>query len=126
MPATRRRLLATAGLAAWPADRSVAGDSLAVLGYRLRRLLSGANSAHHIAAAYLAGIAETDYRRAAVDLGMPAILAPTDRIVGMDGLRAFLGSRIRADFATGAVIDVDGWRLSRTEVGACLLAASVT
>jgi len=88
-------------------------------------MLSGATSARRVAAAYLAGVGKTDMRRAALDLDMPAVLAPLDLIPGTTAARAWLGSRIRADFATGEVVDVDGWRLSRTEVGACLLVAGV-
>ena len=68
---------------------------------------------------------ETDVFRAAEALEMDAVLAPLDGIAGTAAAREFLGRRIRAVFAAGAVLNVDGWRLSRTEVGACLLAASV-
>ena len=99
-----------------------AEDDLTALGRRLAGLLRGVESAKHIAAAYLGG---TDWRRAALDLDMPAVLATASRLTGPDALRAWLGERIRADFAAGAVIDVDGWRLSRTEVGACVLTLGV-
>jgi hypothetical protein len=125
MGATRRWLLAAAGLAAIPAVRTHAADDMTVQARRLTGMLNHPESAHRIAAAYLAGTGKTDSRRAALELDMPAVLAPMDRIAGVTASRAFLGARIRADFEAGAVIDVDGWRLSRTEVGACLLVASV-
>jgi hypothetical protein len=125
MRATRRGLLAAAGLAVLPVTRTRAADRLEVLARRLIGLLGRPDSARHIAAAYLAGIEKTNWRRAALDLDMPEVLAPMDRITGTTASRAWLGSRIRADFEAGAVIDVDGWRLSRTEVGACLLVAGV-
>jgi hypothetical protein len=114
-----------AGLAALPAGTAPAEDDLAVLGRRLRGLLSGPDSARHVAEAYLAGLGGIGWRDAALDLGMPAVLAPASGIVEPDTLRAWLGERIREDFAMGAVIDVDGWRLSRTEVGACVVTLGV-
>ena len=125
MTATRRGLLLMAGLLAVPDGGTRTEDNLAVLGRRLRGLLNGPGSARRIAAAYLAGVGAPDYRHAAVDLDMAEVLAPANGIAGATALRTWMGTRIRADFETGAVIDVDGWRLSRTEVGACLLAASV-
>jgi hypothetical protein len=98
---------------------------LEVLGHRLKGLLGRPDSARHIAATYLDGSGQTDWRRAAVDLDIPAVFAPMHRIAGTTASRAWLGSRIRADFEAGAIIGVDGWRLSRTEVGACLLVAGV-
>ncbi len=56
---------------------------------------------------------------------MPVVLAPIAGIVDADRLRTWLGARIRQDFAAGTTIDVAGWRLSRTEVGACVLAFGV-
>ena len=59
---------------------------------------------------------------------MPADLR---RRLGPDALasRARLGRRIdklcRGDFAAGDVVSVDGWLLSRTEAGLCVLAALV-
>jgi hypothetical protein len=129
--ATRRLLLATGtaaflgGIAALPARSAMATDLTAARGRRLAGLLTRPDTARDIAAAYLAGIGETDARRAAAALDMEAVLAPLDDMAGTSASREFLGARIRADFAAGAVLDVDGWRLSRTEVGACLLVASV-
>ena len=60
--------------------------------------------------------------RAALRLDMPAVLSPFDTIVEPEAARRWLGERIRGDFGIGAIIDVDDWRLSRTEVGACVLA----
>ena len=145
MAATRRRFLAVAGLAAMPAavaglaamPAAVAGlaampaavatapDGMTVLGHRLTGLLRHPSTARRIAGAYLAGTGHADPRQAALDLDMPSVLAPIHRIAGSAASRAWLGARIRADFAAGAVLDVDGWRLSRTEVGACLLVAGV-
>jgi hypothetical protein len=122
MRATRRRLLTVAGWAALPAGLVFSTDGpVTPLARRLTLLLREPESARRIAAAWLASIGETDPRRAARDLDMEKILAPLDGIAGTTA-RAWLGARIRADFAEGAVLDVDGWRLSRTEVGACLLA----
>ena len=123
MRATRRALMTIIGLTAAGART---GDRLSDQGHRLKRMLGRPESARHIAAAYLSSVGMTDSRRAALDLNMPGVLAPMDRIAEVAASRAWLGSRIRADFAAGAVIDVDGWRLSRTEVGACLLVADVT
>jgi hypothetical protein len=125
MKATRRGFLMAAGLAALPAGTAPAEDDLAVLGRRLRGLLSGPDPARHVAEVYLAGLGGIGWRDAALDLGMPALLAPASGIVEPDALRTWLGARIREDFAVGAVIGVDGWRLSRTEVGACVLASGV-
>jgi hypothetical protein len=123
MAATRRVLLAAAGCAALPAQRGFPGDEPTRQGRHLKGLLRGSHSAHLVAAAYMAGIGRTDMRRAAQDLDMRSVLAPLDLSGSPAASRAWLGARIRADFAEGAVIDVDGWRLSRTEVGACLLVA---
>jgi hypothetical protein len=125
MAATRRRLLAVVGLASLPPRRTIAGDGIATQRRRLARLTRKAEPARRIAKAYLAGIGATDAHRAALDLDMPFVLAPLDQIAGTAAARAWLGSRIRADFGEGAVIDVDGWRLSRTEVGVCLMIADM-
>jgi hypothetical protein len=125
MRATRRRLLTVAGWAALPAGLVSTDDPVTPLARRLTGLLREPESARRIAAAWLASIGETDPRRAARDLDMEKILAPLDGIAGTTAARAWLGARIRADFAEGAVLDVDGWRLSRTEVGACLLATGM-
>jgi len=122
MPTTRRGFLVAAGIAALPITPAPADDALAALGRRLAGLLGGVASARHVAAVYLNG---TDWRRAALALEMPAVLAPASAILEPDALRTWLGARIRADFETGAVIDVAGWRLSRTEVGACVLTSGV-
>ena len=120
---TRRGFLAVAGLAMLPANGPQASDALAIQGQSLARLISLPAAARHIAAIYLAGIRETDWRRAASELNMEAVLASANRLEDTETTRAWLGARIRADFHEGAVLDVDGWRLSRTEVGACVLAA---
>lgn len=86
-------------------------------GRRLRDLLQHPRSARAVAAAWRAN------PRSATDLDPRATLAPLARIDDPATARAWLGARIRADFVTGAVLDVDGWVLSRTEVAACLLAA---
>jgi len=125
MVATRRRFLVVAALAALPADQAPAGDRMTVMALRLTELVSGTTAARRIAATYLAEVPETDFRRAAIGLDMPAVLAPAEGTMETFALRTWLGARIRADFEMGAVIDVAGWRLSRTEVGACLLVASV-
>jgi hypothetical protein len=125
MATTRRRLLMATGFATLEVTTTHADGRLARHGRRLARLLRGPESARGIADAYLAGVGEINAHRAATALNMGAVLAPLDRIQGQVAARAFLGARIRADFADGAVIEVDGWRLSRTEVGACLLAADV-
>jgi hypothetical protein len=123
MRATRRWLMAAAGLAAIPIAPGT--NDLTVQGRRLVGLLHRPESARRIAVAYLSGIGASDARRAAMDLNMETALAPLNQIAGATAARAWLGSQIRADFEAGAVIDLDGWRLSRTEVGACLLVASV-
>lgn len=125
MRATRRGLLAVAGLAAMSATGARADDRLARHGRRLRGMLDQPDSAHRVSDAYLTGIGNPDWRSAALALEMPAVLAPMEQVTGRAAARAWLGSRIRSDFAAGAVIDVDGWQLSRTEVGACLLVAGV-
>jgi hypothetical protein len=125
MRATRRRLLAVAGCAALPMIWARAADPLVVLARRLSDSLGRPAAAHHIAAAYLAGIGGVDWRRAALDLDMPAILAPMEHIAGVAEARAWLEWRVRADFEAGAVMDVDGWRLSRVEVGTCVLVTGV-
>jgi hypothetical protein len=127
---TRRDILTVAGLAVLPIggasahDRSPGGD-LVAHGRRLTELMTLPEAARKIAAVYLGGISETDWRQAAIDLEMPAVLAPSAEISETGTLRAWMGARIRADFDAGAIISVDGWRLSRTEVGACVLIAGV-
>jgi len=125
MSATRRMLLVAFGMTALPVVTARGGDDLADLGRRLKGLLNDPDAARRVATAYLTDIEATDFRRAAADLGMPALLAPAGRISETSALRSWLGARIRHDFATGWVIDVAGWRLSRTEVGACLLVAAL-
>ena len=125
MTSRRRDLLGAAGCAMLAASSPPVDDGLAVLGRRLTGLLSNPRSARHIAEAYMGGTGESDFRRAAIDLDMPAVLFAAAGIVTERALRTWLGTRIRADFATGAVLDVDGWRLSRTEVGVSLMVASV-
>ena len=124
MAVTRRGLLAAVGLAALPVAQI--GDRLSSQRRRLARLTRTAEPPHRIARAYLAATgAHRTALGAALDLDMPRVLAPLEQIAGAASARAWLGARIRADFAEGAVIDVDGWRLSRTEVGACLLIADM-
>ena len=125
MRGTRRRLLAAAGCAALPVTRAHAADPLDALARRLNDLLGRPAAAHRIAGAWLAGAGGVDWRRAALDLDMLAILAPMERIVGVAEARAWLASRVRADFEAGAVVDVNGWRLSRAEVGTCVLVTGV-
>jgi hypothetical protein len=123
MAATRRGVLGFL-LAVSPAAR-VAGDDTARHARRLSELLASPPAAHSIAAAYLRGVGLADSARAANALRIDTVLAPLDHISDDTAARAYLGRCIRDDFAAGAVIEVDGWRLSRTEVGACLLVASV-
>jgi hypothetical protein len=123
MTATRRTLLLAVGALAMPFREVRAEDDLVMLGRRLAGLLNGPVAARHVATAYLGETGETDFRHAAEALGMPAALAPAREISGTQALRTWLGARIRADFEMGAVIEVDGWRLSRTEVGACVVVA---
>ena len=123
---TRRQVLAAAGLAAaglelLAGNLAPADDAITARGRTLAAMLRLPAAADRIAAAYLAETCETDWRRAAARLDMAAVLAPMDP----RDARTWLGQRIRQDFAVGAVVAVDGWRLSRTEVGACLLAAGV-
>jgi hypothetical protein len=125
MRATRRRLLAATGCAALTMTSVHPADPLVILARRLNDLLGRPAAAHHIAAAYLAGIGGVDWRRAALELDMPAILAPLERIAGVAEARAWLDARVRSDFEAGAVMDVDGWRLSRAEVGTCVLVTGV-
>lgn len=120
--ATGRRGFLAAGLAMLPGGAVAGEDQLVLAGRRLARLHGETASARHVAATYLAGIGAADWRGAALALDMPAVLAPAAGLAGAE-LRAWLGARIRADFAAGAVLDVDGWQLSRAEVGACLLVA---
>jgi hypothetical protein len=118
---------AAVGFVATPAGNMIANGSMTAHRCRLSGLLSEPASARRVAAAYMAaigdGFGEANLHRAAMDLGMPAVLSPMHRIPGAAASRAWLGVRIRADFEEGAVVDVDGWRLSRTEVGVCLLVA---
>lgn len=125
MPATRRGFLLAAGAAALPMAAGPAEDELTTIGHRLLGLLSGTDAAHHVARTYLSEIGGLDWRHAVQDLDMPVTLAPIAEIADADTLRKWLGARIREDFAAGAAIDVAGWRLSRTEVGACVLAFGV-
>jgi hypothetical protein len=120
---TRRGALAGIVWSALPFDRLRAEAKPATRGQRLAGLSRDRNAARRIAAAFLADIGESDCHRAALDLDIATTLRPMDSITETQALRTFLGARIRADFATGAVIAVDGWLLSRTEVGACLLVA---
>ena len=76
MVATRRRFLMAAGLTALPLADAPARDGLAALGRRLTGLLSGPASARHVGAAYLRGRGGIGWRQAALDLDMPAVMAP--------------------------------------------------
>jgi hypothetical protein len=116
--------MALAGFAALPARCAAMDDPTTTRARRLGRLVTSPRAARRVAQTYLAEIGHHDSRRAAQMLGVDSVLAPLDGIADIRASREFLGARIRADFAAGAVIDVAGWRLSRTEVGACLLVAS--
>ncbi|MSP03223.1 MAG: hypothetical protein EXR07_19575 [Acetobacteraceae bacterium] len=120
MTMKRRAVLAAAGVALLP-TRASAHDDLAAHGRRLGALLTSPNLARPIATAYLRATGETDWHRAAHALDMTPVLAPAAELLEEATLRTWLGERIRADFAEGRVVSVDGWRLSRTEVGACVI-----
>ncbi len=122
MALTRRELMAASGLTALPLAKAFGGDELLIQGRRLAGLLTLPHAAHYIAAAYLRSVGRSSWRDAALNLGLFELLAPIAQITDAESLRVWLGTRIRADFAAREVVDVDGWRLSRTEVGACLLA----
>lgn len=47
----------------------------------------------------------------------PAVVTGTE-------VRAFIGRRLRQDFANGAVVRIDGWMLSVTEARLCALAVA--
>jgi hypothetical protein len=123
MAATRRGVLGFL-LAVSPGTRAAADDT-ARNARRLNELLASPSAARSIAVAYLRGAGLADPARAARDLEIDTVLASLDGICEHAAAREYLGRCIRNDFATGAVLEVDGWRLSRTEVGACLLVASV-
>jgi hypothetical protein len=83
-------------------------DSAAVVG---RRYL--ANHPHEADPAWLAGRLDTDLR--CQDCNPTQVDAPR--------LRAGIARQVRADFADGRVVRVDGWVLSVTEARLCGLAA---
>ena len=121
MTVTRRSMIGLAALAVAP--RGAAADPMAAIAGRLAALHASPADACAIARAYVSASGADTWRAAAGPLDMARVLAPAAAIDDPATLRAWLGARIRADFAEGAVVDVDGWRLSRTEVGACLLVA---
>ncbi len=53
----------------------------------------------------------------------PGIVSGGADVFGLPADRAELGMRIRQDFASGRVLLVQGWCLSRTEARVCALAA---
>jgi hypothetical protein len=102
--------LATAGLAAavlpWIGMRSFAADE-----ERLRRAVPQAARASALGRAYLARApGEADPVRLAA-----AIIAGLGAPVDDERLPALIRARVRADFAAGDIVTIDGWVLSRTE-----------
>jgi hypothetical protein len=92
---------------------------------KLAALLTDAEAMEHIGEAYLAGT--PDERDATILFGA---LAPVGELpdawwadVRLPELRRTMRAATHADFADGAVVDVGGWQLARTE---CRLAALFT
>jgi hypothetical protein len=124
---TRRRLLAASmaagGLltAVLRAYGLVAAPDPAA---RLVRLFRHRASARAIGAVYLATRPEEADARKLVELAIAA--DGTARTIGRMSeteLRAWLRERQTRDFATGRIVNLDGWLLSATEVRLCALAA---
>jgi hypothetical protein len=94
-------------------------------GVALLAAFSRPESAAAVGRAYLSGHpADADEIRLAADLadalrsrGCDPLTAPPAR------LRAAIADQIRADFASGQVVSVEGWVLSRSEARLCALAA---
>jgi len=84
-----------------------------------RRVLSGLftalPSARAIGAAYLRSCADDGLDAATLAAELPAE-------VTMTALRETVAARVRDDFATARVVNVDGWLLARTEARLCALA----
>lgn len=70
-------------------------------------------------AVHLAGVVESTANSLADTLALPAPASYPDP----DLLSAAMSARIKADFATGDIVIVEGWALSLTEARLCALIA---
>jgi hypothetical protein len=110
-------LTAVAAPIGW-VGRAFAGPSATILpAEKLALLLTDAEATEHIGDAYLAGT--PDEREAAVLYG---VLTPVGQVpdlwwagVALSELRRTMRTATHTDFANGAVVDVEGWQLARTE-----------
>jgi hypothetical protein len=123
MHLTRRQVVLGAAAAGFGTARASAPAAAAA---RLRRIVPDAASARTIARAWLGsdpGAAD----RAMLEARLLDALA-LDRgglaALGEAALRARASLRVRADFAAGRTVSLDGWILARTEVLLCTLSAS--
>jgi hypothetical protein len=59
----------------------------------------------------------------AIGAGLPGGIAALDDPIEPDDLRALLAARIQRDFADDAVVELEGWIVSRTEARLCGIVA---
>lgn len=117
-----RQLTVLAGAIALPLPRLADARSPARHGHSpfapaLGELLLHTDSATVIGETYLRHCAD-ERSSAALESKLLASLPAGCRIDGCE-----LGKQVRRDFTTGNVVDLDGWRLSRTEARLCALYA---
>lgn len=122
-------------MSAAPVDRRalLGGIAATALGTGLPRPAAARPDAEETLAAIIAELAELPGGRSfakacagvapdPVDVGgLISELAQKARAAGLgnagpDTVRSWLAAQVRADFAAGRTIDVEGWRMARTEV----------
>jgi hypothetical protein len=131
-PARRRFLGLAAGaaaLAAFPAAAEAAAASAAdelALARRLAGLFAAPESAAEVGRRYLRAVPqEASLRRLVAAIAEEPEGAGRLDALGPAALRSELAARIRADFAAGRLVRLDGWMLSATETRMMALAALV-
>jgi len=93
---------------------------------RLADLFRDPDSARVIGAAFLRMTPEEGSSEAlvtAIGAGLPGGIAALDDPIDPDDLRGLLATRIHRDFAEDAVVELEGWIVSRTEARLCGLVA---
>lgn len=95
------------------------------LARRLAPIIPDRASARRVGRAWLAANPRTAERARLVGQALAALALDRNTLAGLDDthLYARAAARIRADFAHGHTIVVDGWMLSRTETLLCAVAA---
>jgi hypothetical protein len=87
---------------------------------QLRFILADEAGARRVGLAYLSQSPEERDRQVLVDLLIAGVVWPS--LAGAD-VRTLIDARVRRDFASGDVVQLQGWMLSHTEARLCALAA---